>query len=299
MKREQWINWGLFALLAFIWGSSFILMKISNDALNGFQIGATRIFSAGAFFLPFAVFHITRLPANKIGFVALSGMLGNLFPAFLFGIAIDHQMDSALVGILNSMTPLFVILIAALFYKAGFPKRKVLGVLIGLAGLVILSLSKGGIRAESLPYGVLILLATIMYGFNVNIVTQYLKGIEPIKMATVSLALMALPAGVVMVQQEVFSMMRYDEAARWPLAAAVLLGVVGSAVATALFYLLIKRAGGLFASLVTYAIPIVAVFWGLVAHENVTALQLFCLAIILGGVYLVNSPVTKKSRHSI
>jgi drug/metabolite transporter (DMT)-like permease len=293
IKREQWINWGLFILLAFIWGSSFILMKISKEVLNGYQIGATRIFSAGAFFLPFAIFHITKLPANKLGFVALSGMLGNLFPAFLFGIAIEHQMDSALVGILNSMTPLFVILIAALFFKAGFPGRKVVGVLIGLAGLVILSLSKGGIRAESLPYGVLILLATIMYGFNVNLVTKYLKGVDPIKMATVSLALMALPAGVVLVQQEMFSMARYDEAARWPLAAAVLLGVVGSAVATALFYLLIKRAGGLFASLVTYAIPVVAVFWGMVAHENVTALQLVCLGIILCGVYLVNSPIKK------
>lgn len=288
MKREQWINWGLFCLLAFIWGSSFILMKISNEALNGYQIGAMRIFSAGAFFLPAAIFHIAKIKRDKIGWVALSGLLGNLLPAFLFGIAIEHHIDSALAGILNSLTPLFVILIAALFFKAGFKKQKIIGVLTGLAGLTILSLSKGGISTANMQYASLILLATVSYGLNVNVVTQYLKGVEPIKMATVSLALMAVPASVVLVKQQVFSIICYDEAARWPMAAAALLGVVGSAIATAVFYLLIKRAGGLFASLVTYAVPVVAIFWGFIAHENVTLLQIGCLGIILGGVYLVN-----------
>jgi drug/metabolite transporter (DMT)-like permease len=139
-----------------------------------------------------------------------------------------------------------------------------------------------------MQYAFLILLATISYGLNVNVVTRYVQGVDPIKMATVSLALMVVPAAAVLVQQQVIDMARYDEAARWPLAAAALLGVVGSAIATALFYLLIRRAGGLFASLVTYAIPFVAIFWGLIAGEHVTLLQVLCLGIILGGVYLVN-----------
>ncbi|HUQ97052.1 MAG TPA: DMT family transporter [Chitinophagaceae bacterium] len=298
MNRERWINWGLFCLLALIWGSSFILMRISREALNGYQIGATRIFSAGLFFLPAAFFHIAKIKRSKLALVALSGFLGNLLPAFLFGIAIEHHMDSALAGILNSLTPLFVILIAAFFFNAGFQKRKISGVLIGLAGLVILSLSKGGISTANMQYAALILIATISYGLNVNIVTHFLKGEEPIKMATVSLALMAIPAGLVLVQQHLFSMAQYDVAARWSIAAAVLLGVMGSAVATALFYVLIKRAGGLFASLVTYAIPVVAIFWGLVAHENITWLQVVCLGIILGGVYLVNSKAKAEMKNS-
>jgi len=288
MKREKWINWSLFILLALIWGSSFILMKLSKEALNGYQIGAVRIFSAGAVFLPAALLHIAKIKRHKLGWVALSGFLGNLLPAFLFGLAIEHHIDSALAGILNSLTPLFVILIAALFFKAGFQKQKISGVLIGLLGLIILSLSKGGVRTDNMQYAFLILLATLSYGLNVNIVTHYLKGVDPLKMATVSLAFMAIPAGLVLAQQHFFSMVRYDESTYGPVAAAVLLGVMGSAVATALFYLLIKRAGGLFASLVTYAIPIVAIFWGLVANEAVTVLQVVCLGIILGGVYLVN-----------
>lgn len=171
-KREQGINWGLFCLLALIWGSSFILMKLSKEALNGYQIGAVRIFSAGVFFLPAALFHITQIPARKLPLVALSGLLGNLLPAFLFGIAIEHHTDSALAGILNSLTPLFVILIATVFYKSPFSKQKIIGVFIGLLGLIILSLSKGGIRTGYMGYAFLILIATILYGLNVNVVTQ-------------------------------------------------------------------------------------------------------------------------------
>jgi drug/metabolite transporter (DMT)-like permease len=263
-------------------------MKWSKEALNGYQIGAVRIFAAGAFFLPAAVFHIAKIKRSKIGWVALSGLLGNLLPAFLFGIAIEHHIDSALAGILNSLTPLFVILIGGLFFGRGFQRQKLLGVLTGFAGLTILSLSKGGISTANMQYAALILGATVSYGLNVNVVTRYVQGVDPIQMATVSLALMAVPAGLVLAQQQVFSIAVYDEAARWPLAAAALLGIVGSAIATALFYLLIRRAGGLFASLVTYAIPFVAIFWGLIADEQVTLLQVLCLSIILGGVYLVN-----------
>lgn len=287
MKRNQWINWGLFLLLSFVWGSSFILMKISKEVLTGVQIGAVRIFSAGVFFLPAAVFHVFKIPKNKLLLVALSGMLGNLFPAFLFGIAIEHHMDSALVGILNSLSPLFVILIALLF-GAAFQMKKMTGILIGLTGLIVLSLSKNGIHTGNGPHAFLILLATLMYGLNINIVARYLKGVEPLKIATVSLALMAIPAGIVMAQQHVFSIVRYDEGAQLPIAAAVLLGVMGSALANVLFYALIRRAGGLFASMVTYVIPVVAIGWGLLAYENVTVLQVGCLAVILSGVYLVN-----------
>src|SRR5688572_18960999 len=116
MKKGMVLNWLLFVLLSFIWGSSFILMKIGKEALNGFQIGAIRIFSAGLVFFPFALFHLRSIPRNKILLIILSGLLGNLFPAFLFAIAIE-KIESSLEGILNSLTPLFVILIGILFFK--------------------------------------------------------------------------------------------------------------------------------------------------------------------------------------
>lgn len=287
MRKQKLVNWSIFVLLSVIWGSSFILMKKGAESLTGWQVGALRIFSAGVVFLPFAVFHLFKIPVRKLPFVILSGALGNLFPAFLFAIAIE-KIDSSMEGILNSLTPLFVIIIGILFFRDKIQNKKIAGVLAGLIGLVILSLSKSSLTGSDAGYTLLILLATLFYGLNVNVVSHYLKQVNPIQMATVSLAIMALPAGFVAWQQNVFSIAQYDEAARWSVAAATLLGVVGSAFATALFYILIKRAGGLFASLVTYGIPLVSILWGVLDGENVTALQVGCLGVILSGVYLAN-----------
>jgi drug/metabolite transporter (DMT)-like permease len=288
MKREKIINWIIFIVLSVIWGSSFVLMKETSKQLNGWQIGSIRIFSAGLIFLPFAVFHIRDIPRGKIPFVILSGFLGNFFPAFLFAIAIEKKIESSLAGILNSFTPLLVIAISILLFKAKIKSKKIIGVLIGFAGLLLLNFSAGGMTINNFGFILLILLATIFYALNVNLVTYYLKEVDPLKIATVSLGILCLMAGAIVWQQQIFSMEKYDEGARLSMIYAALLGIVGSAFATALFYILIKRAGGLFASLVTYGIPVVAIFWGIMVHENVTALQIGCLALILCGVYLAN-----------
>ena len=288
MAKDKFINWVIFILLSFIWGSSFILMKLSSLELNGWQIASVRIFSAGLVFLPFALLHLSKVPKNKIGIIILSGILGNLLPAFLFAIAIDKKVDSALAGILNSLTPLLVIAIGVLFFKAQIHFKKIAGVLIGFIGLLVLSLSKGGITVTNFQFAIYILIATLFYGINVNLVIFYLKDVNPIKIATVSLAFTFIPAGIIMWQQNVPWLVWNDANYRLPVLASVLLGVIGSAAATALFYVLIKRAGGLFASLVTYGIPVVAILWGILYKENVTLIQVSCLALILSGVYLAN-----------
>lgn len=287
MVKQNFLNWLLFVILSVVWGSSFILMKTSAEHLNGLQIGSIRIFAAGVGLLPWAIFHISKIPLKKLGVVILTGLLGNFFPALLFASAIKENGESSLASILNSLTPLFVIVIGLLFFKTRVQKRKITGVLVGFAGLVILNVLRGPVSADD--NGVLlILIATIFYGITVNLVSHYLKGIDGFKIASVSLAIMAIPSCIIMWQQNVFTIARYDEEARWSIAVACLLGVVGSAIATGLYYVLIQKAGGLFASLVTYAIPIVAIMWGLLANENITAAQVGCLAIILAGVYLAN-----------
>jgi drug/metabolite transporter (DMT)-like permease len=287
MAKQNFFNWLLFVLLSLVWGSSFILMKTSAEHLNGLQIGAIRIFAAGIAFLPWAVFHASKIPVKKLGVVILTGLLGNFLPALLFATAIKGNGESSLASILNSLTPLFVIVIGVFFFKAQVQSRKIAGVLVGFAGLVILSLLRGPVNPND--HGlVLILIATIFYGITVNLVSHYLKDIDGFKIASVSLTVMAIPAGLLMWQQNVFSVARHVEEARLSIAVACLLGVVGSAIATALYYILIQKAGGLFASLVTYAIPIVAMVWGLLANENITAIQIGCLVVILAGVYLAN-----------
>lgn len=286
MTQKKWIDWALFLLLSLIWGSSFILMKVSREVLNGYQIGALRIFSAGVALLPIALLQGGQIPRNKIMLVVLSGLLGNFLPAFLFALAIQ-KISSSLEGILNSLTPLFVVVIGALGFGLKVERKKIWGVLLGFIGLLLLSTSSG-VQGNNLGYAALILLATICYGINVNLVSRYLKDVPPLPMAAVSLSVLALFAGLVLWQQNIVSIIRYDSGAWRSIGYACLLGVVGSAVATALFYVLIKRAGGLFAALVTYAIPVVAILWGLIAGEAISAVQLACLALILAGVWVAN-----------
>lgn len=275
----------MFAVLAMVWGSSFILMKEGAKQLTGWQIGAVRIFSAALVFLPFAVYFIRRIPVQKIPLIVLTGLLGNLFPAFLFGLAIQQETESSLAGILNSLTPLFVIVIGALFFQKKVAAKKLTGVLIGFAGLVLLSMAKGPISLSELGFTLLILLATFFYGLNVNLITTYLYGVDPFQMATVSLASLLLPTGVFLY----FHPVSFATApVRQSIFACVTLGVLGSSVATALYYILIKKAGGLFASLVTYAVPVVAILWGLRDGEQIGPVQIACLGVILGGVYLAN-----------
>jgi len=236
MSQQKWIDWLIFSLLCLVWGSSFILMKRSAEVLSGWQIGSVRIFSAGLAFLPFALFHFRGLPPKKLPYIILSGLLGNLFPAFLFAIAIEKKINSSLAGILNSFTPLLVLLMGILFFGARLQRNKMAGVLIGFVGLILLSLSRGTVTVDNVAFTLLIFLATVCYGLNVNIVSHYLKDVDPMKMATVSLAFMAIPAGIVAAQQQVFSIARYDEGARWSLMAAVLPGVFGRGISTAFFY---------------------------------------------------------------
>jgi drug/metabolite transporter (DMT)-like permease len=285
MLHQKASNWVTFSALTLLWGSSFILMKEGAKNLTGWQIGTIRVLAAALVFLPFAVLAIRKVPAKKLPLIILTGILGNLFPAFLFGIAISEKIESSLAGILNSLTPLFVIIIGAVFFKKTVPAAKVVGVMIGLAGLILLNFTRGPVTVSEFGFTLLILLATFLYGLNVNIITNYLAGINPFRMAAISIAFLLLPALVALY----LNPLPADSVpVRQSIGACIALGVLSSSIATAMYYSLIKKAGGLFASLVTYVIPLVAIFWGLLFGETVGPLQVGCLAIILGGVYLVN-----------
>ena len=287
-RNDKIVNWCIFILLCIIWGSSFILMKWSREGLSATQIASVRIFSAALVLLPFGIVHITKIPPKKILLAILSAVLGNLLPAFIFAYAIAHNIDSSLAGILNSLTPICVVIIGIVFFNAKIGYNKIAGVLIGFTGLCLLTLSKSGISFENMGNALWILLATVLYGFNVNIVSHYLKEINPFHLTTVSLSFMVIPTIIILWQQDILNLAFDESIVRWSVIISVLLGIVGTALATALFYILVKRAGGLFASLVTYGIPFVAIAWGFFYGENITAIQVVCLGTILSGVWLAN-----------
>lgn len=272
-------------------------MHDSQFGLSSPQIAALRIFSAGLVFVPFAFFHAARIPRNKFGLVVLSAVFGNLLPAFLFAEAIT-RLDSSLAGILNSLTPICVVVIGITFFRDHIGRQKIIGVLTGFAGLVLLTIlplliDRKTVSFDNLSYTLLIVLATLLYGVNVNMVGHYLKGVNPVHTATVSLAFMTIPAGLILWQQGFLSLNFHDPVVFDSTWKSVVLGVAGSAIATALFYVLVQKAGILFASLVTYGIPFIALLWGLIDHEAITWVKPLCLGIILVGVYLANRPDKK------
>ncbi len=274
-------------------------MHDSQEGLSAVQIAAVRIFSAGFVFIPFAFFHFNKIPKNKLGLVILSAVVGNLLPAFLFAEAIT-KLDSSLAGILNSLTPICVVVIGIFFFKDHIKSQKIWGVITGFIGLVLLTvipmiIDNKTISLENFGYTLLIVIATFLYGFNVNMVGHYLKGLNPVHIATVSLATMTIPTGYILWQQGFMDLNFNSVTVQNSIWSSVALGIVGSAIATALFYILVKKAGMLFASLVTYGVPFIALFWGFIDGEKITWVKWLCLSIILFGVYLANLPDKKKA----
>lgn len=291
--NSKFFNWFLFVGLSFIWGSSFILIKEGLVCLTALQVASLRIISSGLVLLPSTIKTFKEIPKNKIFIIFMSGALGSLIPAYLFCIA-EQKIDSSLAGVLNSLTPIFVIICGALFFHISTAANKTFGIIIAFMGSVLLFLSQPGFAQHSNTLNVsLVVLATMLYGFNVNMVHRYLQHIPSVRIAALALSLNAVPAFIVLYLTGYFKLDFSSKEILLSTVFSCVLGFFGTAIATILFYILLKRAGSIFASMVTYGIPTVAIIWGIIYGEQVGWKQAGCLAIILFGVYVVNRQVTK------
>ena len=256
--------------------------------LTAFQVASIRIISAGIVLLPVAVTSIRLIPKKLMFTVFMSGALGSLIPAYLFCVA-EQQVDSALAGVLNSLTPIFVIIAGAMFFGSRVAPNKVVGILIAFFGSVLLFLFQPDFSSNSNVIHIsYIILATALYGYNVNMVHKHLKQIPSIRIAAVALLLNSIPAFVVLFLTGYFSHDLMEQTTLISTGYSAILGIFGTAVATILFYMLLKRAGSIFASMVTYGIPIVAIFWGIIYNEEVGWKQVLGMAVILVGVFVAN-----------
>ena len=219
--------------------------------------------------------------------VTISGLLGSFFPAFLFCIA-ETKIDSSLAGFLNALTPIFTIVVGVLFFQSVIQKQKILGVGIAFAGMVLLFLSNPNINLQYLWYAGFVLLATILYGFNVNIASNHLRDIPSTVIAAIAFGSLVPLSLVVLYVTGYFDLPLSNQELLVSTGASTILGVFGTALATILFYILLKRAGAIFASMVTYGIPFIALAWGLADGESIHGLQVAGLTIILLGVYKAN-----------
>lgn len=288
--RDRLINWGLFFILCLIWGSSFILMRkgMQDNLLTPYHVASIRLFSAGLVLTPFAWKAWKAVPKEKLWLVILSGLLGSFFPAYLFCIA-ETKISSSVAGILNALTPLFTIVIGVLFFRMKAAGKKWLGIVIGFLGLGLLTIvSNKGISLKDYSYSFYALIATILYGINVNIIGSHMKTVSSVNIAALAFAFLVIPSSLILLVTGYFNLPLANVSAIRATAASAVLGIFGTAIASVVFYMLLKRAGALFASMVTYGIPFIAIMWGVLDNETITIGEVGCLGIILSGVYLAN-----------
>ncbi len=275
-------------LLAIIWGSSFILMKKGLEVYTWNQVGAIRMLVSFIVMFPFVWSKFKEIDASRWKFIAISGFCGNLIPSFLFPLAQTH-IDSGLAGIINSLTPLFTLLVGLIFFKTQISANRISGVFIGLVGacIIILAKSKGIITTDSM-YSLFVVLATVCYAFSVNILRHKLTHVDAILITGFALMFAGIPAGIYLFTTDFIPRTQTAEGALLCLSAIIVLAVFGTAISTVLFNRLIKVSSALFASSVTYLIPFVAILWGLGFGERIGFLHLIGLSAILVGVYLIN-----------
>lgn len=260
----------------------------AKPLLSPYQLAALRLFTAGIVMVPLTFKAIKQVPKHLLIYSILSGILGSFIPAFLFCIA-ETKIGGAIAGSLNSLTPLFVIIVGTLFFKLQTTAQKITGILIGLIGSGVLIYANS--REQSISnteYILVVVLATIFYGLNVNMVVKKLAGVPSTQIAAIAFTSLIIPSLLVLILTGFFSLPFSEEKYIIAISAGSVLGVIGTAFASILFYMLMKKAGGVFASTVTYGIPFIAIGWGLIHREPLGLLHLIGLAIILAGVYLAN-----------
>lgn len=283
-------NWLIFSGLSLIWGFSFFFIKKGLQTFSPIQVASFRMSFAFLAFIPIIIINIKRLriAPNKLKFVPLLGLFGNLFPAVCFCVA-ETKIDSAIVGIQNATTPIFALFLGSFFFGVPLTKNKTIGVLLGFIGcaLIIIAASKA-ISQQQLSYHIFLpLIATLCYGINANLFKKYFQSEDPLIIALWQYAFVFLVCMPYLLFTDTFHRIQYNTNSMVSLCCLMLLGVLGTAIAQVYFNKLTQKTSALFATMTTFAIPIVSVAIGLIIGEKIGILHIAGLLIIFSGIYSV------------
>lgn len=287
MSNEQ-KKWVYLAILALVWGSSFILMKKALIGITPVQLGALRIIFTGIFLLSTSFSTLKTIQKKHWKFILFTALAASFFPVFLFAFSVS-EIDSAIVSILNCFTPFNTLLLGATFFGFAFKRTQLFGVLIGLLGSLVLILNGATVNEnQNYWYSLFIVLASVGYALNVNMVKRYLSDLKPRAIVTGNFLLITIPALIVLYFTEFFSTFTFDKKGLTALGYVLLLAIFGTGLAKIIYNKLVQIATPVFSSSVTYLIPIVAIFWGVLDGEALNGIQILGGLIILLGVFLVN-----------
>lgn len=281
-------KWLYLGVLSLIWGSSFILIKKGLVGLTDYQLGSARIVLTALFLFSVGFKSVGQIRKKHWFWIAVSGFVSSFFPPFLFAMA-QTEIDSAVASILNSLTPLATVVVGIVMFKILSTKRQIWGVLVGLVGTVMLIIAGADFNPDQNHwYSILIIVATIGYAVNVNIIKKHLNDISALAVTTGNFIFIVVPALVLLYLTGFFETIWEDRDMQISFGYVAILSLFGTAIAKVLFNKLVQIATPVFASSVTYTMPIIAVLWGLIDGEQFSLVQVMAAAVILLGVYLSN-----------
>ena len=287
MKNKNLVAWLLLILLAIIWGSSPILIKKALIKLDPFEIGALRLTLASIVLFPFLAKNLKEIRSKDYFVLFVSGIVGNVLPYFLYPIA-QTKIDSATSGVLTSLTPFFALIVGVIFYKLKATKNNITGLIIGFLGTSLLILFSGGADGFKIDlFGLFVVAATLLYGINLNIVKYHLSHLKPITITSFSIvSILPVTLYILVFYTPFLSHVSEFNSYTIEYGYVFILGVLGTSIATIVFYNLIKIKDTVFASMVTYLMPVVAIILGVIDGEIINGIQLFGMALIMVGVFI-------------
>lgn len=284
----KWNDWLIFALLSLIWGSSFILIKKSLVVFDPVTVASLRILFATIAFLPVLATKLYKINFNIWYKYLIVGLAGTGIPAFLFAIA-QTRVSSNLAGALNTLTPIFTLIIAVLLFRTRFDLKKVSGVFLGLIGAasIIYTVNsdfKGGVFFTSL-----IVIASILYGLNVNLVKKYFDNHDTLILTAASFIFFGPVSIIILAKTDFLHQMQNNDKAWVALLSVATLSLFSTVISTVLFFRLVQKSNAVFASSVSFTAPVVALLWGWLDGESFNVVNLISLTLILLGVYLTRN----------
>ncbi len=281
--------WIILTFLSLIWGTSFILIKKSLIAFTPVEVATLRVGISGLAFFPLFLFYCRRLEWHRWWFYFIIALTGSGIPAILYATA-QTRLSSATSGILNSITPIFTLIIGILLFKNLTSLKQIIGSVLGFIGVaVLIVLDKPLDSGEKVPifFAALIIIGTLMYGTNVNLIKEYFQHVKPVQLSSFAFVLLGLPVLCVIPFTNIPYKIANHPEGMTSLYALILLALVSTVLALIIFYKLVQDTSAVFAASVAYIIPIVALIWGVFDGEFVGWMHIVSMAIILVGVYLI------------
>lgn len=287
MKNLFENKWTLLIIIALTWGSSFILIKKSLLVFTPYQIGAFRVGISGLLLAFIGIPILLKMSKKTIFWVFTTGFFGNFLPMYLFPIA-QTRVSSSLAGILDTLVPIFVLVFGFLLFRIKSTKLQILGAFIGFIGAgILMYFSESSTEDSQIGYALLVVLATACYATAALIIKEKLQHVPSIKLSGAVFTVWLLPSLVILVFSGFFNTLSSSAESYKALGYLSILTVMGTAIAMILYYKLIQTTSAVFASSVTYLLPVVAVAWGLLDGELFSIWYIIGGVLILWGIYLI------------